>query len=103
MLAETSTAERLRPRRRRSDRTIAAANAGTLPQLWRLGNYTPPLADVVVPQFMQLVGCKYPIGDLSDPDFRFCNALALPGKPYCDAHQRLCYVPRRIPIPGKGI
>jgi hypothetical protein len=43
--------------------------------------------------------CKWPIGDLKDPDFRFCREprLAVPGRdgermlPYCAEHCRKAY------------
>lgn len=34
--------------------------------------------------------CRYPIGDPADPDFRFCAAAAIIGKPYCHTHALLC-------------
>lgn len=33
-----------------------------------------------------LTACCWPFGDPKAPDFRFCTADALPGKPYCDEH-----------------
>lgn len=36
--------------------------------------------------------CCWPIGEPGTPSFRFCDEVALPGKPYCDAHAQLAYV-----------
>lgn len=36
--------------------------------------------------------CCWPIGEPGTPNFRFCDEVALPGKPYCDAHAQLAYV-----------
>jgi GcrA cell cycle regulator len=36
--------------------------------------------------------CCWPIGDPGTSNFRFCDAPALPGKPYCAAHARLAYL-----------
>jgi GcrA cell cycle regulator len=37
--------------------------------------------------------CKWPIGDPTDPDFRFCGLPAVPGKPYCQAHVAVAFQP----------
>ncbi len=37
--------------------------------------------------------CKWPIGDPTDPAFRFCGRRAGTGSPYCEAHARLAYQP----------
>lgn len=36
--------------------------------------------------------CCWPIGDPGTPDFRFCGAEVLPGKPYCAEHAAIAYV-----------
>lgn len=38
--------------------------------------------------------CQWPIGDPTKPDFHFCGASAVPGKPYCDDHCAVAYVVR---------
>ncbi len=35
--------------------------------------------------------CCWPFGDPKAPDFRFCDATSLPGKPYCAEHCRKAY------------
>lgn len=36
--------------------------------------------------------CHWPIGDPTQPDFRFCGAKKLPGQgPYCACHARVAY------------
>jgi GcrA cell cycle regulator len=37
--------------------------------------------------------CKWPIGDPTDPEFRFCGNPAHPGKPYCAAHVAVAFQP----------
>lgn len=46
------------------------------------------------PAIMELQGptCRWPIGDPREPDFHFCGAPALPGKPYCREHAAIAYV-----------
>ena len=38
------------------------------------------------------VSCCWPIGDPGTPSFRFCDAQAITGKPYCGEHAQLAYV-----------
>lgn len=37
--------------------------------------------------------CRWPIGDPTSPEFRFCGARADIGSPYCDHHARIAYQP----------
>lgn len=39
--------------------------------------------------------CKWPIGDPSKNDFRFCGRKTDPEEPYCLAHSRVAYQPSR--------
>ncbi|MBB3883010.1 GcrA family cell cycle regulator [Acetobacter oeni] len=39
--------------------------------------------------------CCWPLGDPGMPDFHFCGATPLPGKPYCAEHAALAYVKLR--------
>jgi GcrA cell cycle regulator len=48
-------------------------------------------ASAPIPSY-RVTECCWPIGDPGTPDFRFCDAPALPGKPYCATHARLAYV-----------
>jgi len=59
-----------------------------------------PAADVVVPMstpvtIMELKEdtCRFPLGDPSSPDFRYCGAKSELGVPYCPFHTRLAYQP----------
>jgi len=35
--------------------------------------------------------CCWPLGEPGAPNFRFCDALVVAGRPYCDAHCRAAY------------
>lgn len=35
--------------------------------------------------------CRWPLGDPTRADFRFCGAKSNPGAPYCDYHARVAY------------
>jgi GcrA cell cycle regulator len=39
--------------------------------------------------------CRWPIGDPRHPDFHFCGAPQVPGRPYCELHWRVAFVPAR--------
>jgi hypothetical protein len=38
--------------------------------------------------------CRWPIGDLKQPDFRFCARPAAKGQPYCEEHDTMAHMPR---------
>lgn len=46
--------------------------------------------------------CKWPIGDPTSDDFRFCGRKIKSGEPYCEAHCSVAYQPsRRRGVSGK--
>ena len=45
--------------------------------------------------------CKWPIGDPSKDNFRFCGRKTDPSTPYCDAHSAVAYQPSRRRYPGQ--
>ena len=49
----------------------------------------------VVKQVLRLQrgDCRWPHGDPLTPDFRFCGAKAVRGRPYCAKHATVAYVP----------
>jgi GcrA cell cycle regulator len=52
-----------------------------------------PRVQAVAPRpYARLVTCCWPIGEPGTRSFRFCDADALPGKPYCAEHAQLAYV-----------
>lgn len=59
-----------------------------------------PSEDVVIP-FSERVTiielreymCRWPMGDPTSPDFRFCGARSQTGLPYCSYHSRIAYQP----------
>ncbi len=50
----------------------------------------PPVE--VVASTMRPRPCCWPFGDPRKPEFRFCEAEGVPGKPYCRQHQELATV-----------
>jgi GcrA cell cycle regulator len=37
--------------------------------------------------------CRWPMGDPTKPEFRFCGARSITGLPYCTHHARIAYQP----------
>jgi GcrA cell cycle regulator len=37
--------------------------------------------------------CRWPLGDPTKPDFRFCGGRAITGLPYCSHHAQIAYQP----------
>lgn len=59
-----------------------------------------PSEDVVIPfservTIMELreYMCRWPMGDPTTPEFRFCGARSQTGMPYCGYHARIAYQP----------
>jgi GcrA cell cycle regulator len=59
-----------------------------------------PVEEVVIPiservTIMELREgmCRWPLGDPSTPDFRYCGGRSDIGAPYCVAHSRMAYQP----------
>jgi GcrA cell cycle regulator len=46
----------------------------------------------VAPRATRQVACCWPIGEPGTKNFRFCDAEAATGKPYCGEHAQLAYV-----------
>lgn len=53
------------------------------------------MADMPVGYSMRSQQCCWPIGDPKTPSFHYCEALGVPGKPYCPDHAAIAYV--RLP------
>lgn len=49
--------------------------------------------------------CKWPIGDPSHENFRFCGCKSQPGSPYCEYHARIAYqtVPQRRRLKAQAV
>jgi GcrA cell cycle regulator len=71
----------------------AAAPAMRPPVAVRAPIAAPAPRPVAVPRpFARTVTCCWPIGEPGTPSFRFCDADASTGKPYCTEHAALAYV-----------
>ncbi len=52
----------------------------------------PPAAGVTIMELREAM-CRWPLGDPTTPEFRFCGARANEGLPYCAHHAQIAYVP----------
>jgi GcrA cell cycle regulator len=63
----------------------------------RLGQPAGQAAGAVVRAFPRasMRSCCWPLGEPGTPEFRFCVAEAIGGKPYCQEHAAVAYVKAR--------
>ncbi|TGD94717.1 GcrA family cell cycle regulator [Methylobacterium nonmethylotrophicum] len=52
----------------------------------------PESARVTIMELREFM-CRWPMGDPSSPEFRFCGDRAITGLPYCTHHSRIAYQP----------
>ena len=77
------------------------ALSAAMPMMSPIVEYSPaPVEDVVVPMAERITlmelresTCRWPFGDPSSSEFRFCGASSPVGTPYCEFHSKLAYQP----------
>jgi GcrA cell cycle regulator len=52
-----------------------------------------PMSERVTIMDLRESMCRWPMGDPTKPDFRFCGARSSAGLPYCGHHARVAYQP----------
>jgi GcrA cell cycle regulator len=52
-----------------------------------------PISERVTIMDLRESMCRWPMGDPTKPDFRFCGARSVTGLPYCGHHARIAYQP----------
>jgi GcrA cell cycle regulator len=52
-----------------------------------------PMSERVTIMDLRESMCRWPMGDPTKPEFRFCGARAVTGLPYCSHHARVAYQP----------
>ena len=52
-----------------------------------------PLSERVTIMDLRESMCRWPLGDPTTPEFRFCGARSVVGMPYCPHHSRIAYQP----------
>jgi GcrA cell cycle regulator len=68
-------------------REVAPVMRGEPPAVARPAPVRPVMARAFRP-----MPCCWPIGEPGTKDFHFCDAEAIPGKPYCVEHAQIAYV-----------
>lgn len=71
----------------------AQAEPPPRPAVRKASDVVVPLTERVTIMDLRESMCRWPIGDPSSPDFRFCGARALTGLPYCACHAQIAYQP----------
>ncbi|NIX77853.1 GcrA family cell cycle regulator [Microvirga terricola] len=52
-----------------------------------------PMSERVTIMDLRESMCRWPMGDPTKPEFRFCGARSITGLPYCTHHARVAYQP----------
>jgi GcrA cell cycle regulator len=52
-----------------------------------------PMSERVTIMDLRESMCRWPMGDPTKPEFRFCGARSVSGMPYCNHHARVAYQP----------
>lgn len=52
-----------------------------------------PMSERVTIMELRESMCRWPMGDPTKPEFRFCGARSITGLPYCTHHARIAYQP----------
>ncbi len=103
--APTAAAPRQRTRpqpTRQQPRTVAPVTRGNVALAFRPVEAPEPMPveDVVIPMsemvtIMELREsmCRWPVGDPTTPEFRFCGSRTPATGPYCGHHARIAYQP----------
>lgn len=65
------------------------------PELYAENIAPPPVKPLGTYQItdLGLCMCRWPIGEPSEPGFGFCGDRTKPGKPYCEAHCEVAFLP----------
>jgi GcrA cell cycle regulator len=92
------------PRKARPEREEAASVPSAPPQppvlTALVGGAAPTAAAPAIPVSQRVTimelresMCRWPMGDPTSPEFRFCGARAITGLPYCTHHAQVAYQP----------
>lgn len=64
-----------------------------LPEVRLEEDVVVPLSERVTIMELREFMCRWPMGDPTRPDFRFCGGRSIAGLPYCNHHARIAYQP----------
>ena len=67
--------------------------AQKLEQTRRQEEVVVPLSKQVTLMELREAMCRFPLGDPTTPEFRYCGAQAITDRPYCAHHAQIAYQP----------
>ena len=65
----------------------------SVPEVFVEDDIAVPMSERVTIMDLRESMCRWPMGDPTKPEFRFCGARAITGLPYCTHHARIAYQP----------
>lgn len=71
----------------------AEAETQAAPQRQQSEEVVIPFSERVTIMDLREYMCRWPMGDPTTPEFRFCGARSQTGMPYCTHHARIAYQP----------
>ncbi|WP_420102792.1 GcrA family cell cycle regulator [Bosea sp. (in: a-proteobacteria)] len=71
----------------------AEAETQAAPQRQQAEEVVIPFSERVTIMDLREYMCRWPMGDPTTPEFRFCGARSQTGMPYCTHHARIAYQP----------
>ena len=72
---------------------IAQAKPFALPQPLPISDVVIPFSDRVTIMDLRETMCRWPLGDPTSSEFRFCGCRTAGAIPYCSAHARVAFQP----------
>ena len=65
----------------------------SVPEVFVEDDIAVPMSERVTIMDLRESMCRWPMGDPTKPEFRFCGARSITGLPYCTHHARIAYQP----------
>jgi len=65
----------------------------SVPEVFVEDDIAVPMSERVTIMDLRESMCRWPMGDPTKPEFRFCGARSIAGLPYCTHHARIAYQP----------
>jgi GcrA cell cycle regulator len=72
---------------------IPVQPAAELPEVFAEDDIAIAMSERVTIMDLRESMCRWPMGDPTKPEFRFCGARSIAGLPYCNHHARIAYQP----------
>ena len=89
----TGAAPTLRGNTVLAPKIVPRPEAQPLPEVHLDEDVVVPMSERVTIMELREFMCRWPMGDPTKPEFRFCGGRAIGGLPYCSHHARIAYQP----------